>query len=116
MGGQTLFSTPTQGAKIVITDNSGLLVTARGCTASSVDDPSFDFDCVVSAGSITVTNPSYTKTLSVSGLLQVIVGVLNPSTPVTFTLKSYEYYISSTNFGEQILTTTIYQTNPMVGT
>lgn len=116
MGGQTLFSTPKQGAKIVITDNSGLLVTARGCTASSVDDPSFDFDCAISAGSITVTNPSLTRTLSVSGLLQVIVGVLNPSTPVTFTLKSYEYYISSTNFGEQILTTTIYQTNPMVGT
>ena len=45
MGGHTLFSTPKQGAKIVITDNLGLLTLQRGCTAAAVDDPTFILDC-----------------------------------------------------------------------
>ena len=34
-----------------------------------------------------------------SGLIQVIVGIVNPNTPATFTVNGYEYYFSATNYG-----------------
>lgn len=38
---------------------------------------------------------SFTST----GLLHVIVGIINPSSPVHFTVKGYEYWLSSSNYG-----------------
>jgi hypothetical protein len=32
------------------------------------------------------------------GLIQIVVGIVNPTTPILFTLKGYEYYVSSTNY------------------
>lgn len=62
-----------------------------------------------------VTNPSYTRTLSVSGLIQVVVGVVNPTTPVTWTIKSFEYWFSSSNYGQQIESTVVYTPNVETG-
>lgn len=116
MGGHTLFSTPKQGAKVVITDTSGLLTIQRGCTAASVDDPTFILDCEVKGSQILVTNPSYINTLSVSGLIQVVVGIRNPSVAVTWTLKTYEYWFNAANYGQQIETTVVYTPNVEAGT
>jgi hypothetical protein len=115
MGGHTLFSTPKQGAKVVITENIGLLGLQRGCTAASVDDPTFILDCEIKSSQIIITNPSYTSTLSVSGLIQVIVGIVNPTVPVTWTIKSYEYWFSASNYGQQLETTVLYTPNVEAG-
>lgn len=116
LGGHTLFSTPKQGAKIVITENTGLLTILRGCTAVSVDDPTFIMDCEVSSNRVLVTNPSYTRVLSVSGLIQVVVGIVNPTTMVTWTIKTYEYWFDASNYGQQIQSTTTYTPNVQAGT
>ena len=104
MGGHKLYSFPIQGAQINIFDNMGLLTGQRGCTATSVDNPTFILDCYVKGGMIIVTNPAYDDVLplSVSGLIQVVLGITNPSVPVVWTLISYEYYFSPTNYGQQI--------------
>ena len=53
---------------------------------------------------IIVTNPAYDDVLplSVSGLIQVVVGITNPSVPVIWKIISYEYYFGPTNYGQQI--------------
>jgi hypothetical protein len=67
-------------------------------------------DCYVKGNQIIVTNPSpYAYDyLSVSGLIQVVVGITNPSTPVLWTLKSYEYYFNAANYGLQIWSNVTY--------
>lgn len=117
MGGHILFSYRKTGAKVVITESTAsLLTTQRGCTASSLDDPTFFFDCEVSGGEIIVTNQYYSRTFSSSGFIQVIVGITNPSTVVTWTVKSYEYYIDGTNYGLQLEATTTYTPTVATGT
>lgn len=88
-GGQILFSTPIYGSQIVISSSVAVLAVNRGCTARAVDNPDFILDCKINSGLIYITNPSYTSTLSVSGLIQVIVGIVNPSTAFNWYITSY---------------------------
>lgn len=50
-----------------------------------------------------------------SGLLQVIVGLTNPSAPITFTVIGYEYYITSTNYGSIFVGTGTYTPTVLSG-
>ena len=116
LGGHILFSTHDNGAKIVITEDAGLLTGTKGCTVISVDDPTFFFDCEVSSNQITIKNEYYSRTFSNSGYIQVIVGITNPSTTVTWTIRSYEFYVDASNYGLQIETTATYTPTTPTGT
>ena len=60
----------------------------------------------------------YSTTISVGGLLQVIVGITNPPAvaTITWTLVSYEYYNSASNYGQQIQSTSAYAVYQSAGT
>lgn len=116
-GGQILFSYPLRGSMIMITcSNPSVLATKRGCTAIAIDNPAFPLDCQIVSSQLIITNPSFTNTLSVSGLIQVVVGIINPNTPITWNIYSYEYYYSATNYGQQGFGTTTYTPNDVGNT
>ena len=48
--------------------------------------------------------------------MQVVVGITNPNLVITWTLKSYEYYIDATNYGLQLQKTVVYQPTDDTGT
>lgn len=88
----------------------------RGCTATSVSKPAFYIECTVTGNQIVLTNPSFTTTLSESGPIQVVVGITNPSAPVTWTIKGYEFWLPNGAYGLQIMNTVVYTPNVETGT
>ena len=117
MGGHILFSNHDNGAGIVITASpNSVLMTQRGCTAIAMDDPTFFFDCLISSNQITITNTYHTRTFSNSGFVQVIIGITNPSIAITWTIKSFEFFIDSTNYGLQFEKTVVYTPTTATGT
>lgn len=98
---QTLYSFySNNNAHIDITCSTpAILATNRGCTVVSATQPLFQFYCQILSNTITIQNRYITTSFTTTGLVQVIVGITNPSTPITFTVTGYEYYLSATNYG-----------------
>ena len=65
------------------------------------DDQKFSFYCYVDNvnSKIIVQNRYYNRPFSAGGLMQIIVGVTNQPSPITFYLKLYKWYFSPTNYG-----------------
>lgn len=47
--------------------------------------------------------------------MQVIVGIVNPSSPINFTIQAYEYWFSSTNYGLSLKGEGTYEPSPLSG-
>ena len=121
LGLQTIYSYYDNGAQIVITENAGVLGAGlRGCTAIVTDQasPAYVLDCYIKSNQVIVRNMDYSRVISVSGEIQVIVGITNPSSAstITWTIKSYEYYIDASNYGQQIESTSTYTLYRPTGT
>lgn len=114
LGGQYIYSYTTNNqAAIKITSNvSGLLATKTGCTVFASADPFFEFDCMLSGSTIIIMNTYDYVYFNRTGLIQVVVGIVNPNTPVDFTVNGYEYYFNSNNYGLSM--TGVGRYNPMV--
>jgi len=94
--GQYIYSYfANNNAQIEITCNdttilSSSTATARGCVAVSQLNQGFQFDCFVdSSNKIIIRNLYISNTFSSSGLIQVVVGIVNPSSPIVFTVTGY---------------------------
>jgi hypothetical protein len=59
----------------------------------------FRLYCQIFGGILSIQNRYFGTAFTTTGLIQVIIGITNPATPITFTITGYEYYISSTNYG-----------------
>jgi len=77
----------------------------------------FQFDCFIdSTNKIIIRNLYIYKTYNSAGLIQLIVGITNPATPVVFTLTGYEYQIqSATNFAVSFTGTATYRPQVLSG-
>ena len=73
-------------------------------------NPGFQFDCFVdSANKIIIRNLYISDTFTTSGLIHLVVGIVNPNSPVVFTVTGYEYQIAGgSNFGISFTGTATY--------
>ncbi len=80
-----------------------MIPSGKGCTVTTfdiADDDKFSFYCEIVTGNNTIYiyNRYYNRPFSATGTMQVVFGVMNPSSIVTFNMKLYSWYINDTNY------------------